>query len=85
MIGKNILITGASGLIGSEVASFYSDLGFRVYGVDNNMRQIFFGKKGSTELRVNNSLNELHIIKKRFNNIPFLHLIDKCLKILKIV
>ena len=34
MFGKNILITGASGLIGSEVVSFYCDLGFRVYGVD---------------------------------------------------
>ena len=38
MPGINILITGASGLIGSEVVVFYCDLGFRVYGIDNNMK-----------------------------------------------
>lgn len=52
MSGKNILITGASGLIGSEVVSFYCDLGFRVHGVDNNMRQEFFGNSGSTLLNL---------------------------------
>ena len=48
MQSRNILITGASGLIGSEVASFYCDLGFNVFGIDNNMRQRFFGDNGST-------------------------------------
>ena len=42
-------MTGSSGLIGSEVVKFFCEHDFNVYGIDNNMRQIFFGKKGSTE------------------------------------
>ena len=49
-MNKNILVTGSSGLIGSEVVKFFCEHDFNVYGIDNNMRQIFFGKKGSTEL-----------------------------------
>ena len=48
-MNKNkILVTGSSGLIGSEVVSFFCRNGYDVYGIDNNMRQKFFGKKGST-------------------------------------
>ena len=42
------LITGSNGLIGSESAHFFSSKGLDIVGVDNNMRQIFFGKEGST-------------------------------------
>ena len=42
------LITGSSGLIGSESAYFFSLKGFDIVGIDNNMRQFFFGKDGST-------------------------------------
>jgi CDP-paratose 2-epimerase len=45
---KKILVTGASGLIGSEVCAFFHDQGFHVYGVDNNQRAIFFGPQGDT-------------------------------------
>ncbi len=45
---KKLLVTGAAGLIGSEVvASFVAD-GWRVLGVDNNMRADFFGPRGDT-------------------------------------
>ena len=40
------LVTGSCGLIGSEAVSFFSDLGFEVVGIDNNMRKYFFGKDG---------------------------------------
>jgi len=43
-----VLITGAAGLIGSEAAEFYMKKGFSVVGIDNNMRQTFFGAEGST-------------------------------------
>ncbi len=45
---KNALITGSSGLIGSEAVRFFSDKGYKIVGIDNNMRQYFFGKEAST-------------------------------------
>ena len=42
------LITGSSGLVGSEAVNFFSDKGFDVIGVDNNLRKFFFGNDGST-------------------------------------
>lgn len=43
-----VLITGSSGLIGSEAVEHYSRLGCEVHGIDNNMRREFFGPKGDT-------------------------------------
>jgi len=43
-----VLITGSNGLIGSESVQFFSEKGFDVVGIDNNLRQLFFGKEGST-------------------------------------
>lgn len=43
-----VLVTGSSGLIGSEAVRFFDDMGFAVTGVDNNMRADFFGDKGDT-------------------------------------
>ncbi len=45
------LITGSSGLIGSEAVVYFSDLGFEVHGLDNNMRMDFFGSGGDTRPR----------------------------------
>lgn len=45
---NKILVTGSSGLIGSEVVSYFAKLGFITYGVDNNMRANFFGPAGDT-------------------------------------
>jgi CDP-paratose 2-epimerase len=42
------LVTGACGLIGSEVCQYFGREGFRVAGVDNNQRAIFFGPEGDT-------------------------------------
>ncbi|MEX2399621.1 MAG: NAD-dependent epimerase/dehydratase family protein [Rhodothermales bacterium] len=44
----NILVTGSSGLIGSEVCSYFADLGHVVHGIDNNQRAAFFGPRGDT-------------------------------------
>ncbi len=56
----NILITGAGGLIGSEAVEYYCSQGFKVFGIENNQRQVFFGEKGSTILRLN-YLKEKHL------------------------
>lgn len=42
------IITGSSGLVGSETARFFHEKGLDVIGIDNNMRQYFFGDEGST-------------------------------------
>ncbi len=47
-MAKRILITGSSGLIGSEVCMYFGNEGWEVHGVDNNMRAFFFGQEGDT-------------------------------------
>lgn len=48
MSRKRMLVTGSSGLIGSEVVSHFHGLGWEVHGIDNNMRADFFGPQGDT-------------------------------------
>ncbi len=43
-----VLVTGSSGLIGSEAVEYYDREGHQVIGVDNNMRAEFFGVQGDT-------------------------------------
>jgi CDP-paratose 2-epimerase len=43
-----VLVTGSSGLIGSEAVTHFDAQGHDVVGVDNNMRRVFFGAAGDT-------------------------------------
>src|SRR5258708_27887205 len=43
-----ILVTGSSGLIGSEAVEHFDRQGHTVVGADNNMRRVFFGAPGDT-------------------------------------
>ena len=45
---RSVIVTGSSGLIGSEVVTYFHNLGFTVHGVDNNQRAVFFGPQGDT-------------------------------------
>lgn len=56
---KKVLITGSAGLIGSEAAKFFAKKGFEIHGVDNNMRQYFFGPEASTEWARDNLITNL--------------------------
>jgi len=47
-MAKHLLVTGSSGLIGSEVCRFFAQKGFTIHGVDNNLRAFFFGPAGDT-------------------------------------
>jgi CDP-paratose 2-epimerase len=47
-----ILVTGSSGLIGSEAVEYFARRGHHVHGVDNNMRADFFGPQGDTTWRL---------------------------------
>ncbi len=44
----NVLVTGSSGLIGSEAVLHYDRQGHTVLGIDNNFRKVFFGQMGDT-------------------------------------
>ncbi len=61
------IITGSSGLVGSEAVNFFCKKGFDVIGIDNNLRQLFFGKDGST-IWIKNKL------KKRNKNFKSLNI-----------
>lgn len=50
---KKILVTGSSGLIGSEVCIHFGNLGWQVHGLDNNQRAVFFGPNGDTRWNQN--------------------------------
>jgi len=45
---RRLLVTGSSGLIGSETVRHFAARGFEVHGIDNNMRRDFFGPDGDT-------------------------------------
>lgn len=53
------LVTGSGGLIGSECARLLGELGWHVVGVDNNMREAFFGAAGSTAATVAALINQI--------------------------
>src|SRR5229473_207597 len=59
-----ILVTGGSGLIGSEAVAHFDAKGHEVFGVDNNMRRVFFGPAGDTLW----NLQRLKGVTKRFTH-----------------
>jgi len=59
-----VLITGSSGLIGSEAVTYYDRQGDTVHGIDNNLRREFFGPTGDTRW----NLERLRTTTKRFTH-----------------
>ena len=56
------LITGSCGLVGSESVDFFSNKGFEIIGIDNNLRQHFFGKDASViwqKKKINQNIQKL--------------------------
>ncbi len=45
---RKVIVTGSSGLIGSEAVCFFDQQGWSIHGIDNNMRRDFFGPDGDT-------------------------------------
>jgi CDP-paratose 2-epimerase len=60
---RKILVTGSSGLIGSEVCRHFSDEDWDVHGLDNNMRAYFFGPDGDTRWNQERMQRELRNFK----------------------
>ena len=46
---RKIIVTGSAGLIGSESVRHFAADGYRVIGIDNDMRSQFFGSEASTK------------------------------------
>lgn len=55
---KTLIVTGSAGLIGSEVVNYFAKLGWKIVGVDNNMRADFFGDAGDTRWNVSRLKSE---------------------------
>jgi CDP-paratose 2-epimerase len=64
MPAPTALVTGSSGLIGSEMVAFLDARGWVVHGVDNNMRRDFFGPDGDTSW----NLDRLRATARRFEH-----------------
>ena len=54
-----VLVTGSSGLIGSEVCTYFAKQGHSIHGVDNNQRAVFFGPQGDTTWRFKELKNSI--------------------------
>ena len=68
---KKILVTGSSGLIGSEVCTYFHSQGYEIHGIDNNQRAIFFGSQGDTrwnQNRLESKLKYFHHIELDIRN-----------------
>ena len=63
---RTVLVTGSSGLIGSEAVTYFDARGWVVHGVDNNMRRDFFGPDGDTTW----NLERLRRTTRRFTHHP---------------
>tara|TARA_B100001121_G_scaffold198540_1_gene173605 strand:- start:1185 stop:2231 length:1047 start_codon:yes stop_codon:yes gene_type:complete len=70
-----ILITGSNGLVGSEAVNFFSRKGYKVVGIDNNLRKFFFGADGSTTwlrkkiIKENSNYEHLNIDIRNYQNL----------------
>ena len=80
---KTLLVTGSSGLIGSEVCIYFAEQGYIVHGIDNNQRAVFFGPQGDTrwnQKRLNfdtnavGTLNLLEAARQTCPESPFIHM-----------
>ena len=58
---KIAIVTGSAGLIGSQACDFFSEKGYKIIGIDNDMRSYFFGEGSSTK-------DSLESIKSKIND-----------------
>lgn len=47
-----ILVTGSGGLIGSEVSEYFGKKNYKIIGIDNNSRRVFFGNEGDVNWKI---------------------------------
>ena len=66
---KTIVVTGSSGLIGSEVVKTFASGPWKVIGIDNDMRKYFFGPGASTEWMRIGQIKEYQNFESKFIDI----------------
>ena len=64
---KSAIVTGSSGLIGSQTVKFLIEKGYYVVGIDNDMRSYFFGNEASTKESENSMVSDFG--RENFNPI----------------
>ncbi|MBP6686770.1 MAG: NAD-dependent epimerase/dehydratase family protein [Lacibacter sp.] len=64
-----LIVTGAAGLIGSEAVNFFAPHFDLVIGIDNNMRQYFFGENASVQWKSKQLVNQYQHYKHKFIDI----------------
>lgn len=75
-----VVVTGSAGLIGSEAVKFFADKFDLIVGIDNDLRQYFFGKEASTDWN-NNLIKENYSNYKHYNmDIPDNNLLEELFK-----
>ena len=74
------IITGSSGLIGSDAVNFFCEKGFDVIGIDNNFRKFFFGNEGSTLWIKNRNLRKNRGFKSHSVDIRNYYSLEKIFK-----
>lgn len=55
---RYVLITGSAGLIGSQSVKFFTEKGYNIIGIDNDMRSYFFGENASTKASKESLISE---------------------------
>ena len=71
---KTVVITGSSGLIGSQAVNFFHEKGYKVVGIDNDMRAYFFGEQASTKESNNVLIENIIGTYQNIDNIINLHI-----------
>jgi len=56
---KTVIVTGSGGLVGGESVGFFSEKGFRVIGIENDMRAIFFGEDASVKWQMRQQIENV--------------------------
>lgn len=57
---KNVIfITGVGGMLGSACARYFASIGYDIFGIDNNMREEFFGPAGSVNSTLDTLLSQI--------------------------
>ena len=77
---KTVIISGAAGLVGSESVRFFHQKGYRVAGIDNNMRKYFFGEDCSTKASLERLKSECRNFKNHDIDIRDFSSLDRIFK-----